>query len=44
MDAVELPAETITSEVIQKCATPISEDHDDKFAVPSLEELGRFLK
>ncbi|KAK9516955.1 hypothetical protein VZT92_024860 [Zoarces viviparus] len=40
MDAVELPAETITSEVIRKCATPISEDHDDKFAVPSLEELG----
>lgn len=40
MDAVELPAETITSEVIKTCATPISEDHDDKFGVPSLEELG----
>lgn len=42
MDAVELPAETITSEVIKTCATPISEDHDDKFGVPSLEELGKF--
>lgn len=40
MDAVGLPAETITSEDIKKCATPISEDHDDKFGVPSLEELG----
>lgn len=43
MDAVELPAETITSEVIRTCATPISEDHDDKFGVPSLEELGKFV-
>ncbi|XP_040019029.1 cryptochrome-1 [Gasterosteus aculeatus] len=40
MDAVELPAETITAEVVQRCATPLSKDHDDKFAVPSLEELG----
>lgn len=43
MDAVELPAETITSEVIKKCATPISDDHDDKFGVPSLEELGKLF-
>nr|BAQ55221.1 cryptochrome1 [Chrysiptera cyanea] len=40
MDAVELPAETITSDVVKNCLTPISEDHDDKFGVPSLEELG----
>ncbi|XP_043980523.1 cryptochrome-1b isoform X4 [Gambusia affinis] len=40
MDAVELPAETITSEVIKNCTTPITHDHDDKFGVPSLEELG----
>ncbi|KAK5867716.1 hypothetical protein PBY51_012181 [Eleginops maclovinus] len=40
MDAVELPAETITSEVIKECATPISEEHNEKFGVPSLEELG----
>lgn len=42
MPAVEVPAETITSEVIKTCATPISEKHDDKFGVPSLEELGEF--
>lgn len=41
MDAVELPAETITLEVIKQCATPISEDHDYKFGVPTLEELGK---
>ncbi len=40
MDAVEIPAETITAEVMGKCATPVSDDHDDKFGVPSLEELG----
>lgn len=43
MDAVELPAETVTLEVLRKCDTPISDDHDDKFGVPSLEELGKFL-
>ncbi|CAI5664772.1 unnamed protein product [Oreochromis niloticus] len=40
MDAVEMPAETITFEVLKNCVTPISEDHDEKFGVPSLEELG----
>lgn len=43
MDAVELPAETVTLEVLRKCDTPVSDDHDDKFGVPSLEELGKFL-
>lgn len=42
MDAVELPAESITAEIMGKCTTPLSEDHDDKFGVPSLEELGEF--
>lgn len=42
MGAVELPAETITSEILKTCGTPISEDHDEKFGVPSLEELGMF--
>lgn len=41
MDAVETPAESITAEVMGKCTTPLSEDHDDKFGVPSLEELGK---
>ncbi|XP_041651087.1 cryptochrome-1b isoform X3 [Cheilinus undulatus] len=40
MDAVELPAETITQQTIKNCATPIRDDHDDKFGVPTLEELG----
>lgn len=40
MDPVEMPAETITAEIMRKCTTPLSDDHDDKFGVPSLEELG----
>lgn len=40
MDAVEVPADSITAEIMGKCTTPLSEDHDDKFGVPSLEELG----
>lgn len=40
MDPVEMPAESITAEIMGKCSTPLSEDHDDKFGVPSLEELG----
>lgn len=42
MDAVEMPAESITAEIMGKCSTPLSEDHDDKFGVPSLEELGEW--
>ncbi|XP_069385175.1 cryptochrome-1b [Paralichthys olivaceus] len=40
MGPVDVPAETITCEVIKKCAMPIGADHDVKFGVPSLEELG----
>ncbi|XP_020497566.1 cryptochrome-1b [Labrus bergylta] len=40
MEAVEHPAETITPDVIKNCVTPISDDHDHKFGVPTLEELG----
>lgn len=43
MEAVDSPAETITTQVLKNCTTPISDDHDDKFAVPSLEELGKSL-
>lgn len=42
MEAVEIPAETITAEVMGSCTTPVSDDHDEKFGVPSLEELGQF--
>lgn len=41
MDPVQLPAETVTLEVMKKCAMPISEDHDERFGVPTLEELGK---
>uniref|UniRef100_A0A8D0CI62 Cryptochrome-1 n=1 Tax=Scleropages formosus TaxID=113540 RepID=A0A8D0CI62_SCLFO len=40
MEAVETPVESITAEVMGKCTTPVFDDHDDKFGVPSLEELG----
>ncbi|KAL6116676.1 cry1 [Pungitius sinensis] len=40
MDSVEVPAESVGADVMGKCRTPMSEDHDDKFGVPSLEELG----
>lgn len=43
MDPVELPAETITLEIIKQCTTPTSNDHDVKFGVPTLEELGKVL-
>lgn len=41
MDAVEIPAETITSEILSKCNMPVGDDHDERFGVPSLEELGK---
>ncbi|KAL6036206.1 hypothetical protein STEG23_023942, partial [Scotinomys teguina] len=40
MEPLEMPAETITSDVIGKCMTPLCDDHDEKYGVPSLEELG----
>ncbi|TRY58935.1 hypothetical protein DNTS_013432 [Danionella cerebrum] len=40
MEAVETPTESITAEVMGTCTTPVSDDHDEKFGVPSLEELG----
>ena len=41
MDPPKQPEDTITSSDIGHTKTPISEDHDDKFGVPSLEELGK---
>ncbi|XP_038612536.1 cryptochrome-1 [Tachyglossus aculeatus] len=40
MDPLAMPVETITAEVMGKCVTPLSDDHDEKYGVPSLEELG----
>lgn len=35
------PAEpTITMETVDNAKTPIDEDHDEKYGVPTLEELG----
>lgn len=41
MDSVEIPAERITSEILSKCNMPVDDDHDERFGVPSLEELGK---
>jgi cobalamin biosynthesis protein CbiG len=43
MDSPKQPEDTITSEDIGSTKTPISDEHDDKFGVPSLEELGRYI-
>ncbi|KAG2459873.1 CRY1 protein, partial [Polypterus senegalus] len=40
MEPLETPVESITADVMGKCTTPVSDDHDEKFGVPSLEELG----
>lgn len=40
MEAPSEPEETINSEFLVKTKTPIAEDHDDKYGVPTLEELG----
>lgn len=37
------PDERITLETVGKCKTPIGLDHDEKYGVPSLEELGKNL-
>lgn len=41
MDPVEMPTEAITAEILSKCSMPIGNDHDERFSVPSLEELGK---
>lgn len=40
---VEPPAEDITLGAMKRCSTPTSANHDDKFGVPTLEELGKEL-
>ncbi|KAJ8314578.1 hypothetical protein KUTeg_006728 [Tegillarca granosa] len=40
MDPPKQPIENITAQTIGKCKTPLSEDHDEKYGVPTLEELG----
>ncbi|TDH10090.1 hypothetical protein EPR50_G00071350 [Perca flavescens] len=40
LDPPEMPVETLSDTLMGGCVTPISEDHGDKYGVPSLEELG----
>lgn len=40
MDPPEMPVETLSDSLMGRCVTPISEDHGEKYGVPSLEELG----
>ncbi|XP_057212065.1 cryptochrome circadian regulator 3a isoform X1 [Triplophysa rosa] len=40
MDLPEMPVETLSNTMMGCCVTPVSEDHGDKYGVPSLEELG----
>uniref|UniRef100_A0A2M4CYG3 Putative deoxyribodipyrimidine photolyase/cryptochrome n=1 Tax=Anopheles darlingi TaxID=43151 RepID=A0A2M4CYG3_ANODA len=40
MDAPPQPETTITLEAIGGATTPLYDDHDDKYGVPTLEELG----
>ncbi len=48
MEPPSQPAGTINSEFLErhcpKGASPIDDDHDDKFGIPTLEELGEYKK
>lgn len=39
-----MPVETLSGNLMGRCVTPISEDHGERFGVPSLEELGKEAK
>ncbi|XP_076282000.1 (6-4)-photolyase [Lasioglossum baleicum] len=40
MDPPEPPVQTVTSVCVGSAYTPLKEDHDDHYGVPTLEELG----
>merc|ERR1711936_1212558 len=40
MDPPAKPVPTLTLQMLGSAVTPVGEDHDDKFGVPTLEELG----
>ncbi|XP_066265517.1 cryptochrome-1-like isoform X2 [Branchiostoma lanceolatum] len=40
MDPPDQPVDAITASTVDNLTTPIREDHDEKYGVPSLEELG----
>lgn len=39
-----MPVETLSNTIMGGCVTPVSEDHGDKYGVPSLEELGELKR
>ncbi|MGH0179175.1 UNVERIFIED_CONTAM: hypothetical protein FKN15_017209 [Acipenser sinensis] len=41
MEPPELPVEPLSVAFMGGCVTPVSDDHSDKYGVPSLEELGK---
>lgn len=41
MDPPSHPVATVTAEVIGTAYTPLREDHDEVYGVPTLEELGK---
>ncbi|XP_066528064.1 cryptochrome circadian regulator 3b isoform X2 [Hoplias malabaricus] len=40
MDGPPAPLEALSLELMEGCVTPISDDHQEKYGVPALEELG----
>lgn len=38
------PVPTLDVQLLTGCSTPVSEDHEEKYGVPSLEELGLDIK
>lgn len=44
MGPPEHPVPTLEVQLLTGCSTPVSEDHEEKFGVPSLEELGLDVK
>lgn len=40
MDPPEPALPTVSMEALQYCHTPINDDHDDKYGIPTLDELG----
>ena len=40
MELPPKPVPTLTMQMLGSSVTPLQDDHDEKFAVPSLEELG----
>ena len=41
MDPPPVAETEITQEILQSATTPLTDDHEDRFGVPTLDELGR---